>query len=383
MYKIGLEIIEFDKWNRKILNSYWYLAAVALFTEIIIFFVGPYRRVWGDTRYLMLFIVRPAVIDVALLAITECIYKLIKVKHMKMAKYIVTGCGTLFVCNMVYVHYSVNVIYALFVFPIFLSVFYEDKKLTYFTALLNLACYLSIVLLYLPTRPAGSYNHNIMDFTTSIAILACVLILVLSFLDRAKEIMESLVNMHQSQQELAIRNFVMEFNSKMEPATGLYNHKTFYEYLQNLIEQSEKYGFKLSLAVLDLDNFKRINDTYGHSLGDEVIKALSEIIKKNIRADDYAARYGGEEFAIIFTDKGKEEAFEIAEKIRIQLNDIIIDDMNNERFGVSIGVSEHTKGMSKQIFFSNTDAAQYKAKRIGKNRTIIYSEDMEEDTPKV
>ena len=69
--------------------------------------------------------------------------------------------------------------------------------------------------------------------------------------------------------------------------------------MKNLIEQSENFNFALTLAIMDIDNFKKVNDNYGHSFGDEVIKVFADIIKENTGTDDYAARYGGEEFAIL------------------------------------------------------------------------------------
>ncbi|MDP4091265.1 MAG: GGDEF domain-containing protein [Bacillota bacterium] len=375
MYKTDLEVIEYDKWNRKLLNIYWYSAAIAVFTELLIFFIAKRRSSLSNFEYLAFYVVRPAILDAALLALTEWLHTLLTRRNKEMVKYLITFSGTLLACNMVYVHYSVSVIYVLFIFPIILSGFYASKRLTFMAAGINLAAYLIMVFIYLPTRPGKTFQLDFTNFATTLAFIVCTLLLVLSSLNRVKEIIQSLIKIHESQQDLAVQNFVMEFNSKMEPATGLYNHKTFYEYLGDLIGQSESYGFPLSLAVFDIDNFKRINDTYGHSHGDEVIKALSEIIKGSIGTDDYAARYGGEEFAIIFTDKDRKKAYEIVEGIRKRFNAVSIDSMKNERFSVSIGVSEHVRGMSMQQFFGNTDNAVYRAKGSGKNRVAVFEEE--------
>ena len=371
MYIGNLNVVEFDKWNRKILNIFWYVSLIIIITEFVVFLAMPQLNTHASFQWLMQYVIRPALINLILLSITEVIYKLIKIKSKEKVKYLVMGSATLIVFNIICVHYNVPVIYALFIFPIFLSQFYSNKRITCFTAVINLICYLLIVFFYLPTKEIVSYNFDYTDFYTIIAFMVTAVILVLSFNARAKEIMESLLLAHHNKDELTIQNFVMEFNSKIETTTGLYNHKTFYDYLEQIIYQSEHYGFPLSLVVIDIDNFKRFNDNYGHSLGDKVIKLLADLIKNSIGADDYAARYGGEEFAVIFSDKDKTKAFEIAEDIRMQFNKITINEMEKEKFSISLGLSEHTKGLSMQSFFSNADNALYKAKEEGKNRTVI------------
>lgn len=376
MYNVNLDIIEFTKWNRKILSVYWLITLISVITEASVFFLVVMKR--GDVDYnyvyFLSYIFKPLVFNILLLLLSEVLFRCIKDKFKELSKYLIIVIGTLMVCNLVYVHYSVSIIYVLFIFPIILSAYYGSKRITIFTLALNLIFYLVMIFLYLPTKPIETISHNITDICTNLALIASSVLIVNSFINRTKELTNTFIDINESKAELAIKNFVMEFNSKIEPVTGLYNHKTFYEYLDNLIEQSESYRFSLSLAVLDIDNFKRVNDTYGHSQGDEVIKCLSEIIKSTIGTDDYAARYGGEEFAIIFTDKNKFETLEVVEIIRRKFNSITISNMYEETFSVSIGVSEHYKGMSKDILFKNADQSLYKAKKTGKNRTIIYKE---------
>ena len=376
MYRNNLDIIEFEKWNRKILRSYWIIAALASITENIIFFFISAPSGKNDFHQYATYILRPTLFNIILLSIVKLLYEFIKNKFKESSKYLIIVAGTLLVCNLVYVHYDVSVIYVLFIFPIMVSVYYGNKKLTLFALILNLSAYLLIVFFYLPTRPTGTLYHDSTDICTTVALIISSVLLVYSFTDRTDEIIKSFIDIYESEQELAIKNFIMEFNSKIEPATGLYNHKTFYEYLEQLIKQSENFQFPLSLAVLDIDNFKRINDTYGHSLGDSVINTLAEIIKDKIGSDDYAARYGGEEFAIIFTDKDQNEAFDIIESIRKEFNNKIIDGMDKEKFSISIGISEAYKGISKETHFSNADKALYNAKRTGKNKTVIYEENL-------
>jgi diguanylate cyclase (GGDEF)-like protein len=370
--KNSLDVIEFKKWNRKILNVYWIVTLIAAITETVIYFLVAVPRGSGSLSYFAEYTIRPTVFNIFLFSISELVHRLIKDRFKEAAKYLIILAGTLLVCNLVYVHYSVSVIYVLFVLPIMLSVYYGSNKITMFSMAINVALYLLVITLYLPTMPVEKVKHNLTDICTTIAIIISAGLIVRSFIDRANEIVKTFVTMYENERDLTIKNFVMEFNSKIEPLTGLYNHKTFYQYLGDLIEQSENFKFPLSVAVLDIDNFKKVNDTYGHSYGDDVIKSLAEIIKDSIGTDDYGARYGGEEFAIIFTDKDKYKTFEVMETIRTKFNNKIIKGMEDERFSVSIGISQHREGMTMQNLFSNADSAQYSSKRTGKNRTTIY-----------
>lgn len=338
----------------------------------MIFFLVSTKSGKGNFDYYEKHVLNPTFISIILFSIVELLYRFIKGKYKELSKYLILIAGTLFVYILVYVHHSVSVIYVLFIFPIMLSVYYGSKKITLFSFVLNLLSYLLIVFFYLPTTSIKNTNHNTTSICTTIAIIISSVLLVYSYINRSHEIINTFIGMYKSGQELTLKNFVMEFNSKIEPVTGLYNHKTFYEYLEQLIEQSESFQFPLSLAVLDIDNFKRINDTYGHSLGDDVIHTLAEIIKNNIGSDDYAARYGGEEFAIIFTDKDKHAAFEMIEVIRRNFNNEIINGMSTEKFSISIGISEVSEGISKETLFNNADKALYDAKKSGKNKTVIY-----------
>ncbi|WP_297421197.1 GGDEF domain-containing protein [Clostridium sp.] len=372
MYQNSLDIIEFTKWNRKILKAYWIIAVISNITENIIFFTVSVKNGNGNFFHYQSYVLRPTLFNIILFSIVELLYRFTKERYKEASKYLIIIAGTMLVCNLVYVHYAVSVIYVLFIFPIMLSVYYGNKKITLFSLILNLLSYLLIVFFYLPTKPIDSTNHNITDICTTTAFIISSVLLVYSFIDRSNEIINSFIDIYKNEQDLLVKNFIMEFNSKIEPVTGLYNHKTFYEYLGQLIDQSESFNFPLSLAVIDIDNFKRINDTYGHSLGDKVILVLSEIIKSSIGTDDYASRYGGEEFAIIFTDKDQNKVFEKMEAIRIAFNNTVINEMNSERFSISIGISEISKGISKETLFTNADKALYTAKKTVKNKTIIY-----------
>lgn len=374
MNENSLDVIEYKKWNAKILNVYWIIAVIAAVTETVIFFMVAVPKGNGNLYYFRDYVLKPTMFNIVLLSVSGLIHRIIKDKYKEVPKYLVVVVGTLLSFNLVYVHYAVSVIYVLFVLPIVLSVYYGSNRVMTFALVVNVTLYILMVAFYLPIKPVEKVHHDLTDVFTTVAIMISTALIIRSFIDRSDEIVKTFINMYENERDLTIKNFVMEFNSKIEPLTGLYNHKTFYEYLEDIIGQSENFKFPLSIAVLDIDNFKKVNDTYGHSFGDEVIKTLAQVIKESVGTDDYAARYGGEEFAIIFTDKDKYRTFEVVENIRTKFNNKVIDGMESERFSVSAGVSQHFTGMSMHKLFNGADNALYSSKGTGKNKTTIYEE---------
>ena len=136
---------------------------------------------------------------------------------------------------------------------------------------------------------------------------------------------------------------------------------TFHEYLDRLIDQNHVNDLSIQLALIDIDNFKKVNDTYGHRAGDSVLKHVADIIKESIEADDFAARYGGEEFAVIFTEKSTSTAYSIAEDIRKKIAAMKNKEAGDTIVTVSIGLNNYNK-TGKEILFKEADSALYEAK---------------------
>ena len=151
--------------------------------------------------------------------------------------------------------------------------------------------------------------------------------------------------------------------------TGLLNHKFFEKRLKEEIERSERYEQNFSLLFLDLDKFKRINDTYGHQFGDYVLKQTSKIIQKSVRNIDVVSRYGGEEFSVILVNANRLDAQKTAERIRkeIELNEFINGSIK-EKLTISIGIGIYPADANNfNGIISFSDRKMYKAKNDGRN----------------
>nr|WP_016830674.1 PleD family two-component system response regulator [Rickettsia conorii] len=155
--------------------------------------------------------------------------------------------------------------------------------------------------------------------------------------------------------------------------TGLFNRRYFDIHLKQIIEKTNKESIKLYLLMCDIDNFKHVNDTYGHQAGDKVLTIVSRILKNTLRVTDLIARFGGEEFTILLTDIDISKAIATAERIRVKIeymNFHIEDQIEPLKTTISIGVTKYKKEESIESFIERADKAMYEAKTTGKNKVV-------------
>lgn len=170
----------------------------------------------------------------------------------------------------------------------------------------------------------------------------------------------------------------MERLATTDGLTGLNNHRHFQEILSKEIERTRRYGNFVSLLLMDIDHFKNFNDTYGHPVGDLVLKEIAACIRKSIRTNDIPARYGGEEFTVILPGTNEQGANRIAERIRSTIEGHIIISLDRQlRVTVSIGVASYPNmAKSQQLLIDNADKALYFSKENGRNRVSMYTPSM-------
>lgn len=171
--------------------------------------------------------------------------------------------------------------------------------------------------------------------------------------------LDSIQDYYEKLQELSDRDYL----------TGLYNRRKFEEFLSYEIKRSVRHDNKFTILMIDLDNFKYVNDTYGHASGDLVLKEVTEIFSKNLRNADILARLGGDEFAVILPQTSYEDGYVVVEKLRSRLESTPISLMFDQiTLTASFGVAEYPEqGESIETLLTGSDLAMYKAKRSGKN----------------
>ena len=191
------------------------------------------------------------------------------------------------------------------------------------------------------------------------------------FTDEERELLRLLA----AQTTLALENVDLHYQVRRQAVTdeltGLGNYARFQELLAIEVEQVKRYGDPVGLLMLDLDDFKSINDTFGHQQGDAVLKAVALALRESCREADTPIRYGGDELAVILPHTALEGAFSIGERVRLAIERLRIPragGADSLRVTASVGVSASVKG-DKEALVSDADRALYIAKREGKNRT--------------
>jgi diguanylate cyclase (GGDEF)-like protein len=170
------------------------------------------------------------------------------------------------------------------------------------------------------------------------------------------------------EQEMRIE--VLSKQALRDDLTDLSNYQAFNEFIGKEFTRSKRHGHDLSLIIADVDNFKTINDTYGHLAGDQILKAVSNSLQNALRNSDTVARYGGDEFAIILPETSKIDAMAVAERLRENIAALNLEyDGRLLSATVSIGISflDPSKNIDKTELIKEADSALYQAKRAGKN----------------
>ena len=175
---------------------------------------------------------------------------------------------------------------------------------------------------------------------------------------------------HQSLEQRALS----EHHARIDPLTGLFNRRWLDETLPGLLQRHRAQTRRLSLLMLDIDHFKRYNDSAGHLAGDQALLTVANVLMSQIRDDDQAVRYGGEEFLIVLPDTGIEDALPISERLRLHVQDApIVETTGAALPGVtlSIGLAEWAPFESTEQLIARADAALYQAKSAGRNRVVL------------
>jgi len=174
------------------------------------------------------------------------------------------------------------------------------------------------------------------------------------------------------------RIYTLEIENITDPLMGIFNRRHLSRILDAEFSKAKRYTIPLSILMLDVDFFKKVNDTYGHDIGDKVLKNLGTLMLELVRETDHVARYGGEEIMIVCPLTDAKHALDLAERIRQKIEDCIMVPANAEkgitevRITVSIGVSAYTHEVANvEDLVKRADMALYRAKNEGRNRVFL------------
>lgn len=235
-------------------------------------------------------------------------------------------------------------------FPIIIAPIYRKKAILYLQVAISFGMLFLCEFYYEWRSPAVPEETLVVD----------VVVILLLFYSMVKFELEVITSTN-----------MLGMQSSRDSLTHLYNHERFYEALDEQMSHYAELKETFSIIISDIDNFKSVNDTYGHAFGDEVIRRVAETIMEYRGTRDICARYGGEEFAVIMPNKSLGDAVLQAEKFRREFEKVefLTQDGTAHHFTISLGVAEYNREYkTASAFFEKADQALYEAKRTGKNK---------------
>ena len=196
------------------------------------------------------------------------------------------------------------------------------------------------------------------------------------------ELRQTVAALQESRSALQEKTMELEYLASRDPMTGCFNRRAFFDKAQALFDHARESGEDLVCIMTDIDHFKRVNDNFGHAMGDKVIKMVAGQLRHNMRSDDLVGRYGGEEFCIILPDISMEKAAEMADRLRENIHAESQVEFDKElaitsSFGVAL-LAADLADLSELI--NRADEALYAAKESGRNRVAIWHEGMSANT---
>jgi len=203
---------------------------------------------------------------------------------------------------------------------------------------------------------------NVLSYKIILGFIILLSLLIFIFYKVSKEVSREVI------EQLEEKVKTITEISETDKMLGIYNRSKFFKVLEAEIYRSRRYDHNLSLIMFDIDHFKKINDNYGHLVGDQVLKKLSKIISNEIRTIDLFARYGGDEFMILLPETSIEKAIELAERLKVVLKKTNFDKVSS--VSCSFGVTELKSDDDIDKLILKADNALYKAKE--KRNTIYY-----------
>ncbi|MFT3952175.1 MAG: GGDEF domain-containing protein [Oscillospiraceae bacterium] len=359
----------FSKWRKKILLVCFLVGLVFLVGHLLVWKLEIQRLMFGFSQkfYLVRMVLAPSVINFGalLFACVRCrsdAYSHAKKNNATAALvFIVAACMQL-------TYYFVGPMLVMPCIAVLLTVIFADSRLTRNVFLASAVTLTVSTMLCIIELRKG-------DDTLAGDVAAAYVVTGFSFfasyvMIRFEE--EILANIRSGYKR---QNQLIE-EMKVDALTGLFNRKALIESIEAKIRLFAAQKTPMQMAVMDLDFFKKINDTYGHANGDEVLVALTKIIKDRVKGKASAFRYGGEEFVVLFQKQKLGEAVAIIEEIRIVFGMQTFPFMKADQFiTVSTGIAEYERReWSSTDWFEKADAMLYIAKNEGRNRTVSYKD---------
>lgn len=349
-----------SRWERKIIVGYRIFTGIYIGGALVTLLPAYVTYHSLFFLYIVYQLVRPA----ALLLLTNVVTEFVAKRLRSHRDLLFIGTALILCVIIIYFNPLLQAIQGVLLLPVLVSILFLDKKRVILAGALSIVAQL---VLYWVNPDAVDTPF---DLITYIFTLVGETLIAINIMNRGVEVWDQLRHKAKVEQELMIRNIVVEKDSKTDALTGLNNRKAFNEYLPFAVGVSAQTDTPLHMAVVDIDNFKQVNDQHGHLAGDAILRRIAQMIEHWLRPADFVARYGGEEFAVIIPEASLEEAVAIMEQIRTSIEHIRHVELEGRTITISVGISTLVAHEDAATFFARADDCLYAAKQSGKNRVM-------------
>lgn len=359
----------YEKWKKVVFKGNIYIVALSLAVGVGNYFLLQKNNLFTSNwiYYMFRYVLAPALFYIALLWGGAALMKLNYFAERR-GDYIPIIQLSLICAGNAIANYEYPVVAGNLCFPIFVSIIFDNAKMTKVICAIS---YVELLCLYGQIRVAeyfrGVKNPNVtIDIFVlgSLILAAYITCLILNKFHAEKK--QEMEEMHRY--EIQLRE---ELNK--DPKTGLLNSSAFMNKLYRETEKSRFAGWPLMIVIMDVDDFKRINDSYGFAKGDKVLTETAETLKKYFPAKEFPARLSGEEFVAIVR---KGTVVDLKERMESLNREFASQSYSyvEEKLTMSIGIAEWKKGMTDQQLFISAEKALRRAKELGKNRIVVWSD---------
>lgn len=313
--------------------------------------------------YLLLYIARPSGINS--MASLICTLASLSEKISEKVRIYISCYAVLICCAGISIfHVYFSFIMFSMAFPIFVCVMFADRKL------LNIISLSTIVSF---AMASFEFNQVRVDLDPSHKIISIVVLAALLFVSYVMA--GSLAHSQEVQIQFIYDNYMKQARLieelKIEPMTQLYNKTALEGCLLSYVKKFADGSLHPTIAIIDIDHFKLVNDTYGHASGDVVLLALSKIIKEKMGGIRHAFRFGGEEFVLAFENESLDFVRDKVQAIKDEFCASTFDFAKGKHFSFSAGISVLKENLSKEEWFNSMDSALYSAKETGRNKIVV------------
>lgn len=367
------EFVEtYEKWRKMLLHTNQSLVVFVFVVEFLVSILLKESDLMLQSAnvYLMDFLIIPTVINLLILLAGHIALKFAK-PDSGMINYIPSVQLSLICMVVACTHFIFSSTLCVFCIPPFTTVIFGDKKMTKRIGMICGAALTGALLcrrfsVYRLSPDFFFWTEAIIAFAVLFASVAVCSVLIKFQKEKNDTIQSGYLS-----------NLEMKEQLSRDQKTGLYGNAVFMNTLEETVKTSEGTGNSIAVAFIDIDDFKKINDSQGHLRGDQVILQLAELMQQISRGNQFIARFGGEEFAIIFRDEKEEMAFAFLEELRTKFSELKYTFVK-DTITISVGIAIWYAGCTSEELFDHADTAMYASKAAGKNRTTIYVHDLAE-----